>query len=128
MEKEIIQNSNFHFEHQIWQSELDFWEDELKAIKNRLSELVTRWTAKAVLEKLEHFQNAFIIHGGVVEDLREAFEKQGAKITDHHMMGEFAFDSATLKRHLELRNKIEAQRQIYADLKQEFFRFLSAYM
>ena len=128
MEKEIIYNSNFHFEHQIWQSELDFWENELKAFKNRLSELVTRWTAKALLVKLEHYQNIFIVMGGVIEDLREALEKHGTRITDQPMMGEDAHDKAMVKRHLELRNKIEAQRQIYADLKKEFFRFLSAYM
>jgi hypothetical protein len=37
-------------------------------------------------------------------------------------------DVAMVKTHLEYREKMETQRQIYADLKKEFFRFLSKYM
>lgn len=128
MEKEIIYNSNLHFEHRQWQSELAFWEDELKSFKNRLSELVTRWTAKNVLAKLEHFQNEFIVHGGVIEDLREAIEKHELRIAGQSMTGEDALDTAMVKKYLEFRKKMETQRQIYADLKKEFFRFLSTYM
>ena len=30
MKKEIMNNSDLHFEHKQWRSELSFWEDELK--------------------------------------------------------------------------------------------------
>ncbi len=66
MKKEVIFDSNLHFEHKRWRSELDFWEDELKFFNNRLNELVTRWTKKEVLKQLEHYQNEFILHGGVI--------------------------------------------------------------
>ncbi|WP_273565725.1 hypothetical protein [Maribacter halichondriae] len=128
MEKEIIYNSNLHFEHKQWQSELAFWEDELQSFNNRLSELVTRWTAKDVLAKLEHYQNEFILHGGVIEDLQEAIEEHETRIAGQSMTGEDALDIAMVKNHLEFRNKMETQRQIYADLKKKFFRFLSTYM
>lgn len=128
MEKEIIYNSNLHFEHRKWQSELAFWEDELKSFKNRLSELITRWTAKDVLKKLEHYQNEFILHGGVIEDLKEAIEEHEARIAGQSMAGENAMDLAMVKKHLKFRNEMETQRQIYADLKKEFFRFLGKYM
>jgi hypothetical protein len=52
--KDVIYNSTLHFERGQWQSELAFWNDELKLFKNRLSELVTRWTDKEVLAQLEH--------------------------------------------------------------------------
>ena len=52
MEKEVIYNTDLHFEHQQWWSELAFWEDELKSFNNRLSELVTRWSDKEVLAQL----------------------------------------------------------------------------
>jgi hypothetical protein len=128
MEKEIIYNTNLHFEHKQWQSELAFWEDELKSFKNRLSELVTRWTAKDVLTKLEHFQNEFILHGGVIEDFQEAIEEHEMRIAGQSMTGEDAMDTAMVKKHLEFRSMMETQRQIYADLKKDFFRFLSEYM
>lgn len=128
MKNEIIYDTNLHFEHSQWQSELAFWEDELKVFKNRLSELVTRWTAKEVTTKLEHYQNEFILHGAIIEDLREAIEKHEIRISGQRMIGENAQDRMLTQKHLEFRKKIEDQRQIYHKLKKEFFRFLTKYM
>lgn len=128
MAKEILYNENLHFEHQHWNSELAFWEDELKTFKNRLSELVSRWTDKQVLVQLEHYQNQFILHGGIIEDLQEIIEKHEMRMAGHSSKGEDVLDTDLVKKHLEFRKQMETQRQIYADLKKEFFRFLSEYM
>jgi hypothetical protein len=128
MEKEIIYNANLHFEHEMWRRELYFWQDELKFFKNRLSELVTRWTAKDVLRQLEHYQNELIIHGGVIEDLLEVIEKYEIRLAGQGDMVEDTLDVSLVKQHIEFRTRMETQRQIYADLKKEFFRFLSKYM
>ncbi|MCM4163402.1 MULTISPECIES: hypothetical protein [unclassified Arenibacter] len=128
MQKEIIFNSNLHFEHQLWKRELLFWKDELVFFNNRLSEMVTRWTKKEVLIKLEHFQNEFILHGGVIEDMLEAIEIHETRIAGQDLMGQDALDTAMVKKHMEFRNKMETQERIYADLKKEFFMFLSKYL
>ena len=128
MEKELIYDSDLHFEHQQWRSELAFWKDELKSFKNRLSELVNRWTEKKILAQLEHYQNQFILHGGVIENLQETIEKHETNIAGHSQKGDESMDVALVKKHSEFRYQMEAQRQIYADLKKEFFRFLTNYM
>jgi len=128
MEKEIIFNSDLHFEHIQWRRELAFWEDELKSFKNRLSELVTRWTDKKVLAQLEHYQNEFILHGGIIQDLLEAIDEHETRIAGQSITGTDAIDTQLAKKHLEFRNRMETQRQIYTDLKKEFFRFLTKYM
>lgn len=128
MEKEIIYNSNLHFEHEQWRRELFFWEDELKTFKNRLSELVMRYTSKDVLALLEHYQNQFILHGGIIDDLLEDIEVHETQIAGQSMEGKDVLDTVLVKKHLEFRNRMETQRQIYADLKKDFFRFLSKYM
>ncbi|SDL36912.1 hypothetical protein [Kriegella aquimaris] len=128
MKTAIINNSDLHFEHKQWKSELDFWNDELKSFKNRLSELASRWTDKEVLAQLEHYQNEFILHGGIIEDLQEAIEKHEMNISGHSDENHESLDVAMVKNHLKFREKMETQRQIYADLKKEFFRFLSKYM
>lgn len=125
---EILFNEDLHFEHKQWRSELAFWEDELKSFKNRLSELIRRWTNKEVLAQLEHYQNEFILHEGVIDELQEAIEKHETRIAGQTQSGLEALDTAMTKKHLEFRNKMETQRLIYADLKKEFFRFLSKYM
>jgi len=90
--------------------------------------LVTRWTDKEVLAQLEHYQNEFSLHEGVIEDLLKAIEEHETRIAGQSKEGQDALDTAMIKKHLEFRNKMETQRQIYADLKKEFFRFLSKYM
>ena len=125
---ELLFNEDLHFEHQQWRSEIAFWEDELKSFNSRLGELVKRWSKIEVLKQLEHFQNEFILHQGIIEDLLEDIEIHETRIaaqtkTEHDML-----DVVLVKKHLEFRHKMETQRQIYADLKKEFFSFLSKYM
>ena len=128
MEKEIIYNSNMHFEHEQWKGELAFWKQELLFFNNKLSELVTRWTNKDVLAQLEHYQNEFILHGGVIEDLLESIEKHETRIAGQSKIEEEAIDTQLAKKHIEFRNRLEAQREIYVELKKQFFRFLEKYM
>jgi hypothetical protein len=128
MEKQVIHNSDLHFEHKLWQRELTFWEDELKSFNNRLSDLVTQWTDKKVLVLLEHYQNQFILHGTVIDKLQDDMNMHEVNMSAHFMKGEDVLNYSFVKKHIEFRNKMETQRQIYNELKKEFFRFLSKYM
>ncbi|TXE16084.1 hypothetical protein ES692_14300 [Psychroserpens burtonensis] len=128
MENGIIYNSNLHFEHQRWKGELAFWKDELKFFNNRLSELVTRWTNKDVLAQLEHYQNEFVLHNEVIEEMLEDIEEHETRIAGQSKTGADALDTQMVKKHLEFRNRLETQRHIYSELKKEFFRFLEKYM
>ncbi len=128
MEKEVLYQENMHFEHQQWNAELAFWKDELKSFNNRLNELVTRWTNKDVLAKLEHYQNEFVLHGNVIEDLQESIEEHEIRIAGQFKSGTNALDTIMSKKHIEFRDRMETQREIYADLKKDFFRFLSENM
>ena len=117
MEKQVIYNSDLHFEHKLWQSELAFWEDELKSFNNRLSELVVRWTDKKVLAQLEHYQNQFILHEGVIEKFQDDISMHEVNLSDHDIKGEDVLNHQFVKKHIEFRNKMETQRQIYTNLK-----------
>jgi hypothetical protein len=125
---EALFNEDLHFEHVQWRSELAFWKDELKSFNNRLEELVTRWSKIEVLKPLEHYQNEFILHQGVIDDLLEDIEIHETRIAAQTKSGQDALDAYLVKMHLEFRQRMETQRQIYADLKQDFFRYLSKYM
>ncbi len=128
MEKQLIFNSDLHFEHNQWRSELDFWEDELKSFKNRLEELVNRWTDKEVLAQLEHFQNSFIRHGEIIDILQHDINAHETNMSSLDAKGENALNKDLVKTHLEFRNRMETHRHIYANLKKDFFKFLSKYM
>ena len=128
MEKEVLFDSDLHFEHKQWESELAFWNGELKSFKNKLSELVNRWTDKEIMAHLEHFQNQIILHGEVIDTMKHDIRAHESNIASHSMNKESVQDVDMVKKHLAMRAKMETQRQIYTDLKKEFFAFLSKYM
>ncbi len=128
MKKEVIFNSDLHFEHKQWRRELLFWEDELKSLQKRSSELVMRWTDKEMLAQLERFQNQFIIQGNVIDELQELINLHETNIANHTKKGEDVLNQELVKKHLEFRNQMDTQRILYNDFKKEFFRFLSEYM
>ncbi|MCJ7758905.1 MAG: hypothetical protein MUP24_12260 [Gillisia sp.] len=128
METNVIFNSSLHFEHNMWKAELLFWEDELKSFNNRLGELVMRWTDKDLLVQLEQFQNKFILHGEVIEKFQNEINHHETDIAAHSKKGEEVLDQVLVKKHIETRNRIEIERNLYNNLKKDFFRFLSKYM
>ena len=128
MKTEVIYSDDLHFEHNRWQAEIFFWQDELKSFKNRLEELSRRWTDEKVLAQLEHFQNQFVRHGEVIDSLEHEINVHETEMAKHSQKGEEVLDTDLTRNHLEFRERMETQRKIYAELKEEFFRFLSKYM
>ena len=128
MERDVIFNSDLHFEHKQWRRELLFWEDELKSLQNRLNELVLRWTDKDVLAQLEHYQNQLIIQENAIGELEDFINLHELKISEQTKKGIDALDLQLVKKHNEIREQMDTQRNLYSDLKRNFFRFLSKYM
>lgn len=128
MERDVIFNSDLHFEHKQWRRELLFWEDELKSLNRRLSELVLRWTNKEMLAQLERFQNQFVIQENVINELQELINLHETNIAEHTKKGEDVLTQQLVKKHIEFRNQMDTQRILYSELKRNFFRFLSKYM
>ena len=125
---DVLYNEDLHFEHKQWQSELALWEDELKSFNHRLEELVKRWTNKDVLAQLEHYQNEFILHGNVLETLLDEINAHEENMAQHYKRNEDVINRELAKQHMDFRNKMENQREIYSKLKKDFFKFLSKYL
>lgn len=128
METKVIYNSDLHFEHERWRSELRFWKDELRSFRNRLEELVLRWTDKNILIKLEHYQNEFILHEGRIDEFLEGIEIHESRIAGQSKAEENSMDLVLVDKHMEFRNEMQTQREIFHGLKKEFFNFLTKYM
>lgn len=128
MKKEVIFNSDLHFEHLHWYKELAFWEDELKSFNNRLGELVNRWTDKEVLKQLEQFQNKFILQKETIDKLQDSIRNHEMAIAKSYDNDQESLDRILVQKHFNFRLDMEIQRKIYDDLKKDFFNFLSKYM
>lgn len=126
--KQIIFNSDLHFEHVQWKKVLLFWKDELKSFQKRLDELAKRWTDKSILVQLEHYQNQFSIQQNAINELDNEINSHEINIASHSKKGVDILNTNLVKNHIECRNKMMTQTTIYDNLKREFFKFLTKYM
>ena len=128
MEKELIYNVDLHFEHENWQRELDFWEDELKSFHLRLDELVKRWTDHKVLAEIEKFQNQFMIQEKEFDSLKDQIAMHEKNMASHSEKNEDVLNKMFVSQHLSVREVMETDRNLYDKLKKDFFRFMTKYM
>jgi len=128
MKEELIFNPDLHFEHENWNRELDFWQDELESFQNRLNELVARHYDKDMYANIEKFQNQLNIHEGVMNSIRNQIQMHESNIADHYRKNEDSMNREMVKKHLEIRNRMENQREIISEMKKNLFSFLTEYL
>jgi hypothetical protein len=128
MKNELIYNVDLHFEHENWQRELNFWEDELKSFRIRLEELVLRWTDQDVLAEIEKFQNQFMIQEKEFDAIKDQIAMHEKNMAAHYEKNEDVLNKMFVNQHLALREVLETERNLYHNLKKDFFRFMTKYM
>lgn len=107
---------------------LDFYEQELNILQERLEEIAADNTGREVLEKVEHFQNQFIIHRQVIDDLRHSFHKNKVAIElqvveKAGFVGENALDD-----NKDLYEKYVTEELIFNEMRHGFNRFAAEWM
>lgn len=117
--------SDLHFEHTFWIKELLFWEDQISIFRKRLEEIVSRYTANEIRAKVEHFQNQFILHEDVIDVLKKDIKKHEQQLAHYAEEHPVAIHHVHFDDHTDLRERMETQKSIYTDLKNNFFRFMS---
>lgn len=128
MKNNHVYLSDLHFEHTTWKRELSFQKDELGFLKRRLEEVVPKYTAQEVLGKAEQFQNKLIVHNEVLDTLLHDINGHEHELSSFAEAHPIAVDHVHFGDHVELRERVESQRKIYADYKKDFFRFLTETM
>lgn len=129
MQKEVkVYLSDLHFEHRQWTSELKFWEEEIASFRKRLGEVVIRYTSNEVRASIEHFQNQFILHDEVIDQLKKEVKTHEKMVAQTAEEKPTAIDRVKFDDHTGLREKLDTQRSIYGELKSEYFSFLSKTM
>lgn len=128
MKKKPIHMSDLHFEHENWKSELAFQKQELSFFKNRLEEVVPRYTDKSVLAEAERLQNQILIHQNITDELLHDVNSEEHNLSTFAKNHPVASDHVHFKDHTALRDRITTQRAIFNSFKQEFFRYLTETM
>ena len=117
-----------HFEHQLWLSEAKFYADELKVYQNRLAEVASKNTKPEVTKQIEHFQNKFIIQKEQLDILNHEVNEHEQWLAKYSKEYPVAVDHVLFADHKKMHENMERFDKIYAELKNEFKRFLSVWM
>lgn len=117
--------TELHKEHGLWSKELEFARDEIKSFNNRLSDVVTANTQTDILANVEHFQNQFIRHNEVIDELLHDVHSEEHKIVEQAKANNVATDHKRAEENLELVDRMQSFTKLFGELKDEFHGFLS---
>lgn len=114
-----------HQEHLSWSSEIQLASDEIKSFTSRIEEVNAANSAQEIKVQIEHFQNQFIRHQVVIDELLHdihASEKLIAAIAEANNV---ATEHKKTEDHTDLRSRMERFRKIFGALKSELNEFLT---
>jgi hypothetical protein len=112
-----------HEEIKTWKSSVELIRIETVTLNKQLGVVASENSAQEVLAKVEHFQNQFIRQNEVSDELLHE-----VKLLDHHLAtlvsaNEVASDHRLIDDNPMLRDKIETNARLFADLRNEFNLF-----
>lgn len=128
MSTKKVYMSDLHFEHKVWTSQLKFQKEELSFFTHRLEEVASRWTDKDVLEKVEHFQNIFIVQSNQIDQLLHDIKMHEEELVDRTKENPVAIDHVRFDDHTGHRDQVETQNKLFGEMKAEFMNFLRTAM
>lgn len=115
--------------HSDWLRGLDFYKEEIKILRNRLTQVAGKNTNPEVMKQVEHYENQFEIQNENIHRLRHDI-KSNLKIVSVESMASSAgyIDGALLTQHNTLGQKFEREEKTVKELRQDFNQFAAEWM
>jgi NAD-dependent SIR2 family protein deacetylase len=112
-------------EHSEWLKSLDFYDEELDTLENRLVEIVKKNNSHEVMAEVEHFQNQFIIQRNNIDELKHSIHEHSGKVAADAQLHAGKMETSLLGEHGGLKEQFDSFEKVINELRQEFNRFLS---
>ena len=107
---------------------IEFYKQELGFQQERLEEIAADNTAREVREKIEHFQNQFLIHGNYLDGLKREIHVNDKDI-EKELLKTGAFVSENIAaEHKQVHGQYLDEEKIFNDLRHEFNSFATVWM
>jgi hypothetical protein len=107
---------------------LDFYKQELAILQRRLEEISADNTGHEVSERIEYFQNQFLIHAEQIDELRHAFHENAREIERHILESAgFAGESSIIENE-DLYERYVTEEKMFNELRHEFNPFAAKWM
>ena len=124
MTQQPIMMEDLHFEHRVWSNALIFYKQEIELYEKRLEELVLNHNDIQMLANLEHFQNQFIRQKEVVDELQHEIHRHEAILANFAQNDQADnLHSTHFDYHDHLSDKMKTFKKLYAEMKEEFWKF-----
>jgi len=107
---------------------ITFYKEELRVLQERLEEIAADNTAHEVQEKVEHFQNQFIIHEDQLNELKHDIHANDEAIEAELLHTETQVTDSTAAQHTRIRERYLTEEKIFNDLRHEFNHFAAQWM
>ena len=120
----ISKLDQYHFEHLTWERMLDFFKQENAFLKTRLSQVLDRKIDNEFLALAEQFQNQFIIKDDFIDELKHDINEMERAIKESTLTMKIVPDIKVENKHNKLRNEMEYLEKNFAQLKNEFNKYL----
>jgi hypothetical protein len=125
MEAAIINCEDLYLELTQWKSELDFWKQELQSFQQQLEHLVRNITDKKILRSVSRFQYQFDLHHTTLNEFNDAIEAHNYELALYTSTRVDAIDRTRYQKHIEMREQMMRQRELYQVLKKKYYAFLA---
>ncbi len=120
----ISKLDQYRFEHLTWERMLDFFKQENAFLKTRLSQVLDRKIDNEFLALAEQFQNQFIIKDDFIDELKHDINEMERAVKESTVAMKIVPDIKVENKHNKLRNEMEYLEKNFAQLKNEFNKYL----
>ena len=120
--------TDLHAENAEWLKSLDFYNDEIRIMRDRIEEISSKNTDNDIRAQVEHFQNQLIIQKNHIDELRHSINDHESFIINRVKENPVAVEHRRLHDHPVLRSKMEDFEKIFNELRAELNKFLAKTM
>lgn len=126
MEKKYIYD--LHAEHKEWLNKIAFYKDEIRIMRERLSEVAQKNTDHEVQAMVEHFQNQLIVQDEQADITRHNVKEYENVIETHLNNNPVAADHTQWNDHSHMRDQVDTFEKIINELRKELIVFVAKWM
>jgi len=113
-----------HLEYRLWMNELMFAKEEINIFEHHLENVIDDDNTIEVNAQMEHFQNQFICHKEVIDQLKHDLHVAEKQLVGYvKQVSGMGLDYIRMDNHVTLRDRMKTFRKIYEELKNDFRRF-----
>lgn len=115
-------------DHLQWLKSMDFYDEDLDTLENRLVEIVKKNNGHEAMAGVEHFQNQFIVQRNNIDELKHSINEHAGKVSSDVKAHAGRIESSLNDEHDLLKEQVESFEKVINELRHEFNVFLAKWM